>query len=751
MPGGWRMAVVLLALLAPAVRAAVPAAGGAPQGRDIEWRSSGPGGGGWIESVAFDPSNPDTLYVGCDVGGFYVSKDLGRSFEVRNDGLRDYFVESIAVDPRDSRVILLGTEGGIYRTDDGGLNWQWERKGFPPVERWSFSAPIGAVVFDPQDPQVAYAGIGDPRNDRGGRGAVYRSDDGGLSWRNVSAGQLPASACVGDIELKPGDSRTVLVATDMGVYRSENAGETWHPSGSGLPHPYVEELAFAPSAPDVVYASLHTTARKGGTWDGGVFRSDDAGRTWHAANGEGMPELLGTPAQPYPMTSGIQGIRVDPRDAGSVYAGSTAWVTSGLYKTRDAGKTWQPVAQSSGKNMDYGWITQWGPTVTCLAVSPADPARVAFGTSGHLFVSADSGATWDQRYCRELPDGRFTGNGLEVTCLNGIVPDPVRAARAYYCYMDIGLLITDDRGQSFRRSFEGMRDEGNCFTVLADAKAPKTLWAATGQWGTNTGGICASRDGGRTWQVVGQASSGLPNGQVRHLLLDPTSPVGRRRLVATSNGNGVYESLDGGTSWHSASADLPPGASKQPRGLLLDPADPKHLIVALAGTPESGAGVYETRDGGGAWRRLSSEPLFADIKALSADPANFRTLYLAVREYVDQSTQRAYPGGVFKSMDGGVTWRQVLDYHYVTDVLVSPADSSIVYAATSDDPFHDDCLGEGLLRSADGGASWWRENAGLSLLNVRSVAASPQEPSLLYIGTAGNSAFVGTDAGVPSR
>jgi photosystem II stability/assembly factor-like uncharacterized protein len=740
--------VVLLALLAATAQATAPRAEEAPQGRQIEWRLSGPGGGGWIEAVAFDPAEPDTVYVGCDVGGFYVSADGGRSFEIRNTGLRDYFVESIAVAPRDRRTILLGTEGGIYRTSDGGRTWQWVREGFPPVQRWSFSAPIGAVVFDPQDPRVAYAGIGRPRWQSGGQGAVYRSEDGGLSWRNTSAGQLPATACVSDVELKPGDGRTVLVATDQGIYRSDDAGKTWRPSGAGLPHAYAQKLAFAPSAPHVVYASLRTMARKGKAWDGGVFRSDDAGLNWQAANGEGMPMRLGAAGQPYEMTSAIQALCVDPRDADTVYAGSTAWVTAGLYKTTDAGETWRCVAQGRGPNMDYGWITQWGPTVTCLALSPADPGRVVFGTSGHLFASADAGGTWQQRYCRQFPDGRFAGNGLEVTCLNTIVPDPVRAARAYYCYMDIGLLITDDEGRSFRRSFEGMRNAGNCFTVLVDPKAPGALWAGTGQWSTNEGEICASRDDGLTWQVVGDRPSGLPNGQVRHLLLDPTSPPGRRRLLATSNGNGVYESRDGGASWRSISANLPPGAVKAPRALLLDPADPSHLLVALAGTAQNGAGVYETRDGGTEWRRLNAESLFVDINALAADPADFRTLYLAAREYYDQATQRLYPGGLFKSADGGVTWGQVLDYHFVGDVLVSPADSRVVYAATTDDPYHDDCAAEGLLRSADGGLTWHRENSSLSLPVVGCIAASPVEPRLLYIGTHGNSAFVGRDGAI---
>ena len=69
----------------------------APKGRDIVWRSVGPGGGGWIQSIAFDPRDPDVLYVGCDVGGFYFSPDGGRHYELQNRGLRDYFVEAIEI------------------------------------------------------------------------------------------------------------------------------------------------------------------------------------------------------------------------------------------------------------------------------------------------------------------------------------------------------------------------------------------------------------------------------------------------------------------------------------------------------------------------------------------------------------------------------------------------------------------------------------------------------------------------------
>lgn len=728
---------------------AVPKAAEAPEGSAITWKNSGPGGGGWIQSLTWDPQAADTLYVGCDVGGFYFSTDAGRNYTLQNQGLHDYFLEAIAVHPTDSRLLLLGTESGLHRSTDQGRTWQWIRNGFPPVQGHAFSAPIGAIAFDPLRPNVVYAGIGRPRQNKNGAGAIYRSDDTGVSWQLISAGQLPADAILSDLEFQPGQSRTLLAATQHGVFRSDDEGKTWTPSSNGLPQPYVEELAFAPSSPNVVYASLCTTARDKQPFDGGVCRSDDAGRTWRVVNGPGMPSRVGGSNQPYAMTTHLKELAVDPRNAEVVYVGDQAWVTAGVYKTEDGGKHWRRVTESrgEGKNMDYGWITTWGPSVECLAISPAQPDRLAFGTSGHVFVTDDGGRTWQPRYSRTLPDGRFAGAGLEVTCLFQVVPDPVRAERLWYCYMDIGLLVSDDHGASFRRSFEGMKHAGNCFTVLIDPQVPATVWAGTGQWGSNIGDVCRSTDGGRSWQVVGKPETGLPVGQTRHLLLDPKSPVGQRRLLVTSRGNGLFESRDGGQSWQSINGDLPPAAAKQPRGLLLDPADPSHLTVALNGTPEKGGGIYTTHDAGRSWQRLTEKSPFAEITSLVADPHRAGVLYLTARQQYDHQTRRMCQGGLFVTTDDGRQWRRILDFPFVSAVAVSPADRRTLFVTTTDHPYHDDYPALGLLKSTDGGKTWRRENTGLSHHNLSCMSISPHNPATLYVGSGGNSVFIGTDRG----
>ncbi|MBC7326739.1 DUF4434 domain-containing protein [bacterium] len=722
-------------------------ASSAPQSEEVFWRNIGPGGGGWIQSLAFDPKDPNKIYLGCDVGGFYVSSDFGRHFQILNNGLTDYFVECIAVNPRNPDIILLGTQGGIYRTTDGGKSWKRINQGFPPPQRYSYSSPIGAICFDPNNPDIVYAGVGRPRQareggDGQGQGAIYRSDDGGLGWYRVDNNQLPPDAVVSDIEVKPGDSSVILVATNKGVFRSDDGGKNWKPSNQGLPHLFVQEVAFAPSQPNRVYLTLLTTARGEQSWNGGIYRSDDCGKSWVPCS-DGLSQRVGKSLY---EQDNYNEIVVHPLNADIVYLGGRSWWEPGVFKTVDGGKSWAWVSRPSppDSNMDYGWINFWGPAVECLAISPADPNRLAFGTSGHLFLSDDGGKTWRNAYCSVLPDGRFRGNGLEVTCLNSIVPDPTKRNRIYFCYADIGLLISDDGGLTFRRSFEGMKGEGNCFAVAIDPKSPNTIWAGTGQWAWNEGYICKSEDGGKSWRVVGDEKTGLPKGQVRKIIIDLKSTVGKRRLLATVNGYGFFESTDGGESWHSINGNLPAEATKQPRGLLLDQKDSKHLIVACGGSPKV-AGVYETLDGGKNWKRLNQENLFVDIQYLSSDPRDFSKLYLAVREYYDQDEQRMYPGGAFKSKDGGRSWERILNYHFVSSITPSPVDGRIIYATTTDHPYHDNCVAEGILKSSDGGKSWRKVNSGLSHLNISCFAIDPFEPSRLYLGTGGNGAFIGRD------
>src|ERR1035438_10054536 len=101
------------------------------------WHLVGPGGGGWIQSVAYSPHDPRTVFIGCDVGGFYHSDDGGAHFDIQNRGLRDPFVQAIATHTMRPATLHLATLHGLPRSADGGLTWRLQRQGWPAPQPYS--------------------------------------------------------------------------------------------------------------------------------------------------------------------------------------------------------------------------------------------------------------------------------------------------------------------------------------------------------------------------------------------------------------------------------------------------------------------------------------------------------------------------------------------------------------------------------------------------------------------------------------
>lgn len=262
-------------------------------GWQADWKNVGPGGGGWIQSILASRHADDTLFVGCDVGGSYRSDDGGGHYAISNAGFEDYFVECLAEHPTDPQTLYAGCKSGVYKSADGGRHWRWLRKGFPPLQAYRYSAMISKIVLDSDRPATVYAAVGQPRDGKGGQGAIYKSLDGGETWRQiVRAGQLDADLNITDLTINPKEPNRLLIASPKGVFASDDGGETWRTSCDGLPaHRRVRRLAQSPSDPRVVYASIKGKAGET-PWLAGVYRSDDSGRTWQPRN-EGLRQAVG--------------------------------------------------------------------------------------------------------------------------------------------------------------------------------------------------------------------------------------------------------------------------------------------------------------------------------------------------------------------------------------------------------------------------------------------------------------------------
>ncbi len=697
------------------------------------WRNLGPGGGGWIQSICASPQRSGELLVGCDVGGFYRSTDDGAGYTITNTGLEDYFVECIVPDPVHLDVIYLGCQSGVYKSADRGQTWQWLRQGFPPKNLYEWSAPIGALALDPQNPAVLYAGIGRPKQRLFGKGAVYRTTDSGAHWKQVNApGSLPADALVTGLVIDPRDSRRLFLACQYGVYRSDNSGVNWAPTVAGLPHPHVRRLALCSSQPDILYLTLWSEPGRQ-PWQGGVYKSTDGGKSWTACT-QGLKQQVGKAGQASQMTANYDALVVHPDNPDVVYVGGSGWVNSAVYKTTNGGGTWTDVLRrGSGGNTEEGWITFTGPTVECLSMSPFDPETLYFGTSMRVFKTSDGGGHWRQIYTRMLADGRFQGTGLETTCVTDVVVHPSDPQRLYFCYLDIGLLISEDGGQSFRRCVQGVQPtsmQDDCFTVACDPINAEHCWGSFGS--TSIGIIAESFDGGVTWNVVGTEQAGLPNAPHRVLHVDAAG-----RLATLADKKGVYASEDGGHTWLPRNGGLP---HLGVRDLVVDPGQPGRWWCVLGDDGNNPGAVFRTVNAGLSWQLVSRDLLVADVKRLVLAPSDSRRLYLAVRDRYMGG--RSYPGGVYRSDDSGVTWRRILADNFVQGLAVDPREADVVYAGLTDHPYHDQSTGDGIRMTRDGGKTWTTPGEPTCRL-VNSITVDAQDPNLVYLGTGGNGVFVG--------
>ncbi len=234
----------------------------------------------------------------------------------------------------------------------------------------------------------------------------------------------------------------------------------------------------------------------------------------------------------------------------------------------------------------------------------------------------------------------------------------------------------------------------DCFAIAFDPADAEHCW---GSFGSPAVGVVAeSHDGGATWNMIGTPATGLPG--VPHYVLH-VDDAGRLATLAT--GQGVYVSEDGGHTWQQRNSGLPHVGV---RDLVVGPGPSAYWWCVLSDDGKNPGAVYRSEDAGRSWRLISGGLLVADVKRLVLAPSDPQRLYLAARDRYMGG--RTYPGGVYRSGDGGMSWRQILADDFVQGLAVDPHRADVVYAGLTDNPYHDGSTGTGVTMTRDGGTTW---------------------------------------------
>jgi photosystem II stability/assembly factor-like uncharacterized protein len=678
-------------------------------------------------------------------------------------------VVSIAVNPHNKSQYFIGVaSGGVWRTDNDGTTWQ-------PVFDHEGSYSIGTVVIDPNHPNVVWVGTGENNNQRSvsyGDG-VYRSEDGGKTWKNMG---LKKSEHIARIVIDPRDSNVVYVASqgplwgpggDRGLYKSTDGGKTWNSILSFSENTGVTDVVMDPSNPDVLFAASYErrrhffTAINAGP-EAAIHKSTDAGKTWIKLS-SGLPTV----------EMGRIGLAISPVNPNIVYASIEAGERKGgIYRSVDSGANWEkrndynPGPQyyatlfadpkredrlyAVGVFMQYsddgGKTIQPLPTshvhvdFHVLWVDPDDIKHMLIGNDGGLYTTRDGGASW--RWMSNLPTGQFYDVAVD------------NSKPFYYIYGG-----TQDNfslgGPSRTRDISGINNQdwfvtqgGDGFHSLVDPEDSNTVYAEA----QNGNLVRFNRATGERFGI--QPHQGKEETPERWNWDSPfiISPHSHTRLYF--GGNRVFRTDDRGNTWKAISGDLTRHLNRDAipvMGKLWSPdAVNKHVstafygnISALAESPLKEGVLYAgtddgliqvTEDGGAHWQRIENlpgVPSNAFVSRIVASHFDDKLVYATIENH-QNSDFKPY---VLRSADRGKTW---------TSLAANLPQNGPVWALAEDTVNRDLLfLGNeyGIWFSLDSGKKWLQLKGGLPVVAVRDAVIQQRESDLV-LATFGRSFYV---------
>jgi photosystem II stability/assembly factor-like uncharacterized protein len=717
-----RMLLTLSLALAAAVSAQEPA----PAWKNLKYRAIGPYRGGRVTAVTGVPGQPGVFYYGATGGGVWKSTDAGKTWLPVSDGFfRTGSVGSIAVAPSDPNTVYVGMgEGcirgnvshgdGVWKSSDAGRTWK--HAGLP------LSRHIPRIRVHPKNPDIAWAAvlgaIFNPSEERG----VYKTTDGGKSWRKVLYRNNRAGAV--DLALDPSNPDVLYAALwdvkrtpwslesggpGSGLFKSTDGGETWTEitRNTGLPKGTIGRIGVSVSGatPDRVWAQIEAE-------DGGLFRSDDAGKSWRRVNDN---RNLRQRAWYYTH------IHADPQNPDRVYAQNVQF-----WRSDDGGATFRPIPTPHSDNHDL-WI------------DPADNNRLISGDDGGASVSADGGRTWtsqDQptaQFYRVALDRDFPYNIYGAQQDNTTVRIPSRSSGAFITREhwwpvgggESGWIAPSPKDSNivFAGSYGG-------YLTRYDHRTRQTR--AVNVWPDNPMGYGAE----------GMKYRFQWNFPILFSIHDPN--------VLYTAGNIIFKSTNEGQSWEAISPDLTRNDPSKlgPSGgpITRDNTGVEYYctIFTVAESPlargllwagsDDGL-VWVTEDGGKNWRNVtppaSQMPEWIQINSIEASPHDPKKAYFAATMY-KHGDFRPY---LYRTADGGKTWKQITagipPDAFTRVIREDPNLAGLLYAGTE----------TGMYVSFDDGASWESLQLNLPVVPITDLAVH-KEMKDLVVATQGRSFWI---------
>ncbi|MFN8668738.1 MAG: hypothetical protein U0164_16275 [Gemmatimonadaceae bacterium] len=676
--------------------------------------------------------------------------------------------------PGNPDIVYVGTAaGGVWKTTNGGTTWA-------PLFDKQPTLSIGDLALEPGNPDVIYVGTGEAnlRNSVSfGRG-MYKSTDGGRSWRFIGLGD---TRHIARVEVSPNDPRTVFACAtghmagpspERGVFVSHDAGATWTKALYVDDKHGCADLDVDPNNPNIVYAVMWRFDRKqwtftSGSEDGGIFKSVDGGATWKKLGG-GLPKLLGrvgvkvAPSSPnvvYAITESQQGfvfrsdnygetwtktsddarticrgyyysdLRVDPQNADRVYS-----IACNLSVSIDGGRNFRPIAVTVHGDHHSLWI------------DPTDPSRIWNTNDGGIAESRDRGETW-----------RF--------------PNQFALAQFYQLHAD--------NREPFYYVGGGLQDNGNW---LGPSRTRDPLGILVDDWNLvsyGDGYYQTSHPDDPDWIITDSQGGMIFRTQMKTREQEDISPQPRRNdggpvndlkyrfnwnapIVASPHdaktiyfgSQVIFRSKDFGATWQAISPDLSKndttrhGWAGGPAMLEATTAEFYNTMYSIAESPvQKGiiwAGLDDgnlqvTKDDGATWTRVDKNVPGVGPEAVVSHIEASRTAACTAYATFERKFMDDLKPYAFRTTDCGATWTSIAgnlpEGAYLQVLREDPKNPQVLYAGTE----------TGLFVSVTGGNDWFRLGGNLPVVPVHEVLVHKRENDLI-VATHGRGVWILDDA-----
>jgi photosystem II stability/assembly factor-like uncharacterized protein len=704
----------------------------APEALDaLKWRCIGPARGGRVVAVAGDPVDPAVFYFGACAGGIWKTIDAGIYWRCVSDGfLGSAAIGAIAVARSDRNVIYAGTGeteirldvsygDGIYKTTDAGRTWS--HVGLRATKH------IGRICIHPSNPDIVYvAALGDAFGANEERG-VFRSCDGGKTWAKILHRGADSGAV--DLSMDPNNPRMLFAAfwearrsfwnlssggPGSGLFRSTDGGDTW------------EDISRAPGLPDGLLGKLGVSvspARAGRVWalieavgdKTGLYRTDDYGARWIKVSSN--RDLM---HRPWYYTH----VFADTHDADTVYVANLQ-----LWKSTDGGSGFTEIMTPHGDNHDL-WI------------DPVNPTRMIEGNDGGACVSFNGGMTWSSIYNQPTAqiyridiDNRYPYRVYGTQQDNTSISVP---SATQWGAITLGVC-----------SYPGTGESG---FIAVHPEDPNIVYC--GAIGSSPGGSGAlQRYDDRTGQIQlvnvwPEESTGIAPCDMKYRFAW-TYPIvfsPHDSGVIYAGGNHVFRTRNEGMSWEEISPDLSlndvsrQGASGGPITRESAGAEVHATCACVVESPHRKGEIWAstddglvhvTRDDGVSWQNVTPPdmPELAYVGCVEISAHDADTVYVAATRY-KLADYRPY---LFRSMDGGRSWRSISDAFPAGEITrvvrADPVRPGLLFVGTE----------TGIYVTLDDGQSWMRMAGGLPVVPVYDLKIKGAD---LVAGTHGRSFWI---------